>query len=183
MNVVPTRIPEVLIFEPKMFGDDRVFFFESFNACTFEQATDLKCIVVQDNGERTQLLDPLFKFMGFHEAPRAASSSVVRACPVGQSPAENDDVTNTFDQWGGKILSAENMRQFWISEGFADDCMFLSERAEFAYKTTGYHALALDRSIIRNDATVVIDWPAGVQPIRSAKDVQGKPFAESEVFS
>lgn len=181
MNVVPTRIPDVLLIEPKVFGDDRGFFFESFNAKVFEQATGLKRDFVQDNHSKSSRN----VLRGLHYQIRQPQGKLVRVVQgeVFDVAVDLRRSSNTFGQWVGVRLSAENKRQLWMPEGFAHGFLVLSETAEFHYKTTDYYAPAFERSILWNDVTVVIDWPAGIQPILSAKDVQGKPFAESEVFA
>lgn len=181
MNVIPTEIPEVLILEPKVFGDERGFFYESYNERVFREATGLDVQFVQDNHSRS--VQGVLR--GLHyQLPPAAQGKLVR-CVVGEVFDVAVDVrknSSTFGQWVGAYLSAENKRQFWIPKGFAHGFLVLSEYAEFLYKATNYYAPAHERCILWKDATLAIHWPAGIAPILSEKDAQGKPFTEAELF-
>lgn len=181
MNVIRTEIPDVLILEPKVFGDDRGFFYESYNEQVFRDATGLDVQFVQDNHSRS--VKGVLR--GLHyQLPPAAQGKLVR-CVVGEVFDVAVDVRRgspTLGKWVGVSLSAENKRQFWIPEGFAHGFLVLSENAEFLYKTTNYYAPAQERCILWNDATLAIRWPARIKPILSAKDAQGKPFTEAELF-
>ncbi|NHC07952.1 dTDP-4-dehydrorhamnose 3,5-epimerase [Azonexus fungiphilus] len=181
MQAIPTAIPEVIILEPKVFGDERGFFFESFNARTFEQATGLKREFVQDNHSKSAKN----VLRGLHYQIQQPQGKLVRVVQgkVFDVAVDLRKSSKTFGQWVGEILSAENKRQLWIPEGFAHGFVVLSETAEFLYKTTDYYAPAHERCTLWNDATLAIQWPAGIRPILSAKDAQGKPFNEAEMFA
>lgn len=181
MQAIPTAIPEVIILEPKVFGDERGFFFESFNARTFEQATGLKREFVQDNHSKSAKN----VLRGLHYQIQRPQGKLVRVVQgkVFDVAVDLRKSSKTFGQWVGEILSAENKRQLWIPEGFAHGFVVLSETAEFLYKTTDYYAPAHERCTLWNDATLAIQWPAGIRPILSAKDAQGKPFNEAEMFA
>lgn len=180
MKATPLAIPEIILIEPKVFGDERGFFFERFNQAQFEQAIGKPLQFVQDNHSRSAKN----VLRGLHYQLRQPKANVVHVVQ-----GEVFDVTvdlrknsKTFGQWVGEILSAENKRQLWIPEGFAHGFVVLSDTAEFLYKTTNYYAPAHERCILWSDATLAIQWPAGIQPILSAKDALGKSFIEAEVF-
>ncbi len=180
MNVIKTDIPDVLIIEPKVFGDDRGFFFESFNQKVWEQATGLRTNFVQDNHSRSargvlrglhyQLLRPQGKLV------RVVTGEVFDvAVDIRKSSA-------TFGQWVGVTLSAENKRQLWIPEGFAHGFLVISDIAEFLYKATDFYAPEHERSIRWDDPTLNIHWPEPLIPILSGKDASAPVFMEAEVF-
>lgn len=180
MKATPLAIPEIILIEPKVFGDERGFFFERFNQAQFEQAIGKPLQFVQDNHSRSAKN----VLRGLHYQIRQPQGKLVHVVQ-----GEVFDVTvdlrknsKTFGQWVGEILSAENKRQLWIPEGFAHGFVVLSDTAEFLYKTTNYYAPAHERCILWSDATLAIQWPAGIQPILSAKDALGKSFIEAEVF-
>lgn len=180
MNVVKTAIPEVLIIEPKVFGDDRGFFFESFNQRAWEAATGLKTEFVQDNHSRS--VKGVLR--GLHYQVKQPQGKLVRAV-VGEVFDVAVDIRKdspTFGQWVGAHLSAENKRQFWVPEGFAHGFLVLSEVAEFLYKTTDYYAPQHERAIIWNDPELAISWPLDDTPKLSAKDQEGAMFRDVEVF-
>lgn len=181
MNVVPTRIPEVLVIEPKVFGDDRGFFFESFNERAFEQATGLKRNFVQDNHSKSSKN----VLRGLHYQIRQPQGKLVRVVQgeVFDVAVDLRKSSKTFGQWVGVHLSAENKRQFWVPEGFAHGFVVLSETAEFLYKTTDYYAPEYERSLCWNDPALGIDWPFDGEPNLSPKDAASKLLAESEVFA
>lgn len=180
MKVTPLAIPDVLLIEPKVFGDERGFFFESFNQRRFEEAIGRPVQFVQDNHSRSVK----HVLRGLHYQIQQAQGKLVRVVQgeVFDVAVDIRKSSPTFGQWVGAILSAENKQQLWIPEGFAHGFVVLSDTAEFLYKTTDYYAPAYERCILWNDATLQIQWPAGVQPILSAKDAQGTAFAEAEVF-
>lgn len=182
MNVIPTEIPDVLILEPKVFGDDRGVFYESYNERVFREATGLDVQFVQDNHSRSVR----GVLRGLHyQLPPMAQGKLVR-CVMGEVFDVAVDVRKsspTFGKWVGAYLSAENKRQFWIPEGFAHGFLVLSENAEFLYKATNYYAPAHERCILWNDATLAIYWPADIEPILSGKDAQGKFFADADLFT
>ena len=180
MKVTPLAIPDVLLIEPKVFGDERGFFFESFNQRRFEEAIGRPVQFVQDNHS----LSVKNVLRGLHYQIQQPQGKLVRVVQgeVFDVAVDIRKSSPTFGQWVGAILSAENKQQLWIPEGFAHGFVVLSDTAEFLYKTTDYYAPAYERCILWNDATLQIQWPAGVQPILSAKDAQGKTFVEAEVF-
>ncbi|MDW7643569.1 MAG: dTDP-4-dehydrorhamnose 3,5-epimerase [Desulfuromonadales bacterium] len=181
MNVIQTEIPDVLILEPKVFGDERGFFYESFNQKIWEEATGLKTIFVQDNHSRS--VKGVLR--GLHyQLPPMAQAKLVR-CVVGEVFDVAVDIRQhspTFGKWVGVHLSAENKRQFWIPEGFAHGFLVLSQHAEFLYKTTNYYAPEYDRGIVWDDPDINITWPYPELPQLSDKDRLAKCFADAEVF-
>lgn len=181
MKVTPLAIPDVVLIEPKVFGDERGFFYESFNQARFEEAIGKPVQFVQDNHSRSARN----VLRGLHYQIQQPQGKLVRVVQgeVFDVAVDLRKSSKTFGQWVGEILSAENKRQLWIPEGFAHGFVVLSESAEFLYKTTDYYAPAHERSILWNDAMLQIDWPAGIQPILSTKDAQGRAFVEAEVFA
>ncbi|ELY4563943.1 dTDP-4-dehydrorhamnose 3,5-epimerase, partial [Cronobacter sakazakii] len=168
MKVVKTDISDVLIFEPKVFGDDRGFFFESFNQKTFMEAVGRKVTFVQDNHSKSAC----GVLRGLHyQLDPYAQGKLVR-CVVGEVFDVAVDIrknSTTFGKWVGVNLSADNKRQLWIPEGFAHGFLVLSETAEFVYKTTNYYNPESDRGIIWNDEDISIEWPLVRDPILSHK--------------
>jgi len=181
MKAIPLAIPDVVLIEPKVFGDERGFFFESFNQAQFEAAIGKPVEFVQDNHSRSAKN----VLRGLHYQIQQPQGKLVRVVQgeVFDVAVDLRESSKTFGQWVGEILSAENKRQLWIPEGFAHGFVVLSDTAEFLYKTTDYYAPAHERCILWNDATLRIEWPRGVQPMLSAKDEQGKAFTEAEVFA
>ena len=175
MNVIKTAIPDVLIFEPKVFGDERGFFFESFNHKLFEEAVGYPVTFVQDNHSKSSK----GVLRGLHyQLPPHAQGKLVR-CVAGEVFDVAVDIRKsspTFGQWVGVHLSGENKRQLWIPEGFAHGFVTLSDTAEFLYKTTNYYAPKAEKSIIWNDPTLKINWPVIDDPILSNKDRVGEYF-------
>ncbi len=181
MNVIQTKIPDVLLIEPQVFGDHRGFFFESFNQKRFEDKTGVKTQFVQDNHSRsTQGV-----LRGLHYQIQQTQGKLLRAT-VGEIFDVAVDVRKssaTFGQWVGYHLSAENKRQLWIPAGFAHGFAVLSEVAEVLYKTTDYYAKDYERSILWNDPDLGIDWQLGdIKPRLSAKDEAGVLLKDAEVF-
>lgn len=180
MKATPLVIPDVFLIEPKVFGDDRGFFFESFNQATFEAAVGRPVNFVQDNHSRSagNVL------RGLHYQIRQPQGKLVRvvAGEVFDVAVDLRKPSPTFGRWVGEILSAENKRQLWVPEGFAHGFVVLSETAEFLYKTTDYYAPEHERCIKWNDPTLTIDWPIDSVPALSGKDANGTTFAEAEVF-
>lgn len=170
MKVIKTDIPDVLIFEPKVFGDDRGFFFESFNQKVFEEAIGYKVNFVQDNHSKS--CKGVLRGLHYQLAPYAQGKLV--RCVVGEVFDVAVDIRKespTFGKWVGVNLSAENKRQLWIPEGFAHGFLVLSEDAEFVYKTTSYYHPESDCGIKWNDPTLDIQWPLNENnPLLSAKD-------------
>lgn len=180
MQAINTELPGVLILEPRVFGDDRGFFFESFNARAFAEATGLQYEFVQDNHSRSHR----GVLRGLHYQVQQAQGKLVRV-----TTGEVYDVTvdlrrssPTFGKWVGTLLSAENKRQLWIPAGFAHGFVVLSEFAEFLYKTTDYYAPEHERCIRWDDPSLAIDWPLDGAPQLSAKDQAGLSFADAQVF-
>lgn len=181
MKATPLAIPDVVLIEPKVFGDERGFFFESFNQTQFEEAIGKSVQFVQDNHSRS--VKNVLR--GLHYQIQQPQGKLVRVVQgeVFDVAVDLRKSSKTFGQWVGEILSAENKRQLWVPEGFAHGFVVLSDTAEFLYKTTDYYAPVYERCIFWSDTTLSIQWPAGVQPILSAKDAQGKAFTEAEVFA
>ena len=180
-TVTPTAIPDVLMLEPKVFGDSRGFFFESFNEQDFAQATGLNVTFVQDNHSRSAK----GVLRGLHyqlQQPQGKLVRVVRGA-VFDVAVDIRRSSPTFGQWVGCELSEDNHRQVWIPPGFAHGFVVLSESADFLYKTTDYYAPAHERCIAWNDPDIGIQWPAGHTPVLSAKDMAGVPFKCAEVFA
>jgi len=182
MKATRLAITDVVLFEPKVFGDDRGFFYESFSQRIFEETTGLKCNFVQDNHSRSKR----GVLRGLHyQLPPKAQGKLVRVVQ-----GEVFDVavyirknSPTFGKWVGDILSAENKKQMWIPEGFAHGFLTLSDTAEFLYKTTDYYAPEYERSILWNDVQIGIAWPVQGEPVLAAKDRAAKLFNQAECFS
>lgn len=174
MKVSPTRIPDVLLIEPKVFGDDRGFFFESYNQKAFQEATGLKVSFVQDNHSKSAKN----VLRGLHYQIEQPQGKLVRVThgEVFDVAVDIRKGSKTYGQWVGLILSAENKKQLWIPPGFAHGFLTLSETAEFLYKTTDYYAAEHERSIIWNDVNIGIEWPLSDVPILSVKDLAGPGF-------
>jgi dTDP-4-dehydrorhamnose 3,5-epimerase len=180
MIVTSTRIPDVLIIEPKVFGDDRGFFFESFNQKAFQEATGLDVPFVQDNHSKSARN----VLRGLHYQLAQPQGKLVRVVQgeVFDVAVDIRKDSSTFGQWVGEFLSAENKRQLWIPPGLAHGFVVLSETAEFLYKTTDYYAPAHERSIAWNDPDLAIAWPITGMPTLSAKDAAALTLKQSEVF-
>jgi dTDP-4-dehydrorhamnose 3,5-epimerase len=182
MNVIATAIPDIVILEPKVFGDDRGFFYESFNERRFIEATgNAAPRFVQDNHSKS--VKGVLR--GLHYQIRQPQAKLVRviAGEVFDVAVDMRKSSPTFGQWVGVTLSADNKRQLWIPEGFAHGFAVTSESAEFLYKTTDYWAPEYERCIIWNDPAVGITWPLGVPPSLSEKDRNGSRLADAEVFA
>ncbi|MCK9816469.1 dTDP-4-dehydrorhamnose 3,5-epimerase [Pseudomonas sp. MAFF 302046] len=180
MNVTPTQLPDVLIIEPKVFGDERGFFYESFNAKAFNEATGLETQFVQDNHSRSQK----GVLRGLHYQVQNTQGKLVRVI-AGEVLDVAVDIRRSsphFGQWVAVRLSAENHRQLWVPEGFAHGFVVLSESAEFLYKTTDYYTPSAERCIRWDDPTLAIDWQLDGSPQLSAKDQAGKTLAEADLF-
>ena len=181
MNVIRTAIPEVVLIEPKVFGDARGFFFESFNQKAFNDATGTNHQFVQDNHSRSAQ----GVLRGLHyqiQQPQGKLVRVVRGAVLDVA-VDIRKSSPTFGQWVAEELSEDNHRQLWVPPGFAHGFVVLSEMAEFLYKTTDYYAPAFERCIAWDDPTLAIDWKlSGRQPLLSAKDAQGLPLATAELF-
>lgn len=182
MNIIPTSIPDVLIIEPKVFGDERGFFFESFNHKVFVEKTGVTSEFVQDNHSRS--VKGVLR--GLHYQIQQTQGKLLRivAGEIFDVAVDMRKSSPTFGQWVGCILSAENKRQFWVPPGFAHGFLVISDIAEVLYKTTDYYAPKYERSLLWNDPEVGIDWPLnGITPILSAKDQEGQPLKTAEFFS
>lgn len=181
MKAIPLAIPDVVLIEPMVFGDERGFFLESFNQAQFEEAISKPVQFVQDNHS----LSVKNVLRGLHYQIMQPQGKLVRVVQgeVFDVAVDLRKSSKTFGHWVGETLSANNKRQLWIPEGFAHGFVVLSDTAEFLYKTTDYYAPAHERCILWNDPALRIQWPAGIQPILSAKDAQGKAFTAAEVFS
>jgi dTDP-4-dehydrorhamnose 3,5-epimerase len=181
MNATRLAIPDVIVFEPKVFGDDRGFFFESFNQKVFEEAVGRAVEFVQDNHSRS--VKGVLR--GLHYQIQQAQGKLVRVTQgeVFDVAVDLRKSSSTFGKWVGIHLSAENKKQLWIPEGFAHGFVVLSESAEFLYKTTDYWAPEHERSLAWNDPKIAIEWPFTEQPALSGKDQKAVSFEYAEVFS
>jgi len=176
----PTALPEVLLLQPKVFGDARGFFFESFNLRDFELATGLKRQFVQDNHSGS--IKGVLRGLHYQvQHPQGKLVRVVRG-EVFDVAVDLRRSSPNFGKWTGATLSAENRQQVWIPEGFAHGFLVLSESAECLYKTTDYWYSQHERSIIWNDPTLGIDWPLSKAPMLAEKDAHARTLAEVEVF-
>ncbi|MFM8245619.1 MAG: dTDP-4-dehydrorhamnose 3,5-epimerase [Burkholderiaceae bacterium] len=181
MNIVRTKIPDVLIIEPKVFGDSRGFFFESFNQRQFEQLTGLAPNFVQDNHSRSAR----GVLRGLHYQIQQPQGKLVRviAGEVFDVCVDMRRSSPTFGQSVCVSLSAENHRQLWIPPGFAHGFLVTSESADFTYKTTDYYAPEHERAVLWNDPALAIAWPLQGEPLLSAKDKAGIPLAQAETYA
>ena len=181
MQATRLAIPDVVLIEPKVFGDARGFFYESFNQRAFNQATGTDHQFVQDNHSRSAQ----GVLRGLHyqiQQPQGKLVRVVRGAVIDVA-VDIRKSSPTFGQWVAEELSEDNHRQLWVPPGFAHGFVVLSEMAEFLYKTTDYYAPAFERCIAWDDPTLAIDWKlSGRQPLLSAKDAQGLPLATAELF-
>ena len=180
MKTTPLDIPDVVRFEPKIFGDERGFFFESFNHRQFEDAIGRSVQFVQDNHSRS--VKGVLR--GLHYQLHRAQGKLVRVVhgEVFDVAVDIRRSSPTFGKWVGSYLSAENKHQLWVPEGFAHGFVVLSESAEFLYKSTDYYAPEHERCIRWDDPLIGIDWPIVGEPALSGKDRQGKRLADAEVF-
>lgn len=180
MNVIQSDISDVLIIEPTVYGDNRGFFYESFNKKQFEGATGTKCEFVQDNHS----MSVKGVLRGLHYQINQPQGKLVRVVSgkVFDVAVDIRKSSKTFGQWIGIELTAENHRQLWIPEGFAHGFLVLSDKAEFLYKTTDYYAPEYERCIRWDDASLAIDWCCDGKPLISDKDAQGVSLAQAEIF-
>ena len=180
MHVIPTAIAGVLLIEPKVFGDERGFFFESFNERAFAEATGMAPRFVQDNHSRS-VRNTL---RGLHYQIRQAQGKLVRvvAGEVFDVVVDLRRSSPTFGRWIGERLSAENKKMMWIPAGLAHGFSVLSEYSDFLYKTTDYWAPQHERTLLWNDPELGVAWPLTGEPILAAKDKAGKRLSEAEVF-
>lgn len=180
MNVIKTPLDGLLVIEPTVFGDQRGFFYESFNAQRFAEQTGVNVQFVQDNHSRSAK----GVLRGLHYQIQQAQGKLVRvtAGAVFDVAVDLRKSSPTFGQWFGLELSEENKRQLWIPAGFAHGFVVTSDFAEFLYKTTDYYAPAFERSVIWDDPAIGIEWPLDGEPLLSAKDKAGVPLAQAEVY-
>ena len=179
-TVTKTAIPDVLILEPRVFGDARGFFYESFNAKDFAESTGLDVSFVQDNHSKSAK----GVLRGLHYQIQHAQGKLVRVVQgeVFDVAVDLRRTSPTFGMWVGVHLSADNHRQLWVPPGFAHGFVVLSDSAEFLYKTTDYWYPEHERSLLWNDPAIGIDWPLDGPPLLAAKDAAGKLLAEAESF-
>ena len=180
MNVVATDIPEVLVLEPKVFGDERGFFFESMNQRVFRERTGIEASFVQDNHSRSRR----GVLRGLHYQIRQPQGKLVRVV-VGEVFDVAVDLRRsspTFGKWTGIRLSAENKRMLWVPAGFGHGFLVTSDSADFLYKATDYYAPEHERCVLWNDPDVGIRWPLEAEPILAAKDRAGVRLKQAEVF-
>lgn len=180
MKVTATAIPDVLLIEPRVFGDDRGFFYESFNQRRWLEHTGIDRVFVQDNHSRSSR----GVLRGLHYQISNAQGKLVRvvAGEVFDVAVDLRRTSATFGKWVGKNLSAENKHQLWIPEGFAHGFLVLSETAEFLYRTTDYYAPEHERCIVWNDPDLGVGWPVSGHPVLSPKDAAGLAFRDAEVY-
>jgi dTDP-4-dehydrorhamnose 3,5-epimerase len=180
MKATPQSIPEVILFEPKVFGDERGFFFESFNHARFEEAVGRPVRFVQDNHSKS--IKGVLR--GLHYQVQQAQGKLVRVVQgeVFDVAVDIRRSSPTFGKWVGAHLTAENKHQLWVPEGFAHGFVVLSETAEFLYKTTDYYAPAHERSILWNDPDLRIQWPISSDPTLSSKDSNATRLNQADVF-
>ncbi len=180
MRATPTALPGVLLIEPKVFGDDRGFFFESFNHKAFAEATGLDVPFVQDNHSKSARN----VLRGLHYQIRQAQGKLVRVVQgeVWDVAVDLRRSSPTFGRWVGVTLSAENKQQLWVPAGFAHGFVVVSETAEFLYKTTDYYAPQYERCLRWDDPALGIPWPLSGEALLSGKDKEGRPLAEAELF-
>ena len=182
MKITPCAIPDVLLMEPRVFGDERGFFFESFNHRAFCDATGLDLQFVQDNHSRSARN----VLRGLHYQVVQPQGKLVRvvAGEVFDVAVDIRPGSPTFGKWVGALLSGTNKHQLWVPPGLAHGFLVLSDSADFLYKTTDYYAPAHERCIAWNDPQLAIDWPlAGQTPVLSAKDLAGTPFARADLIA
>ena len=179
-TVIPTTLPDVLILEPKVFGDDRAFFFESFNQRDFEQVTGLPVTFVQDNHSKSSKN----VLRGLHYQIQHPQGKLVRVTQGSVFDVAVDLRRSSphFGRWVGVELSAENKRQLWIPAGFAHGFVVTSQTAEFLYKTTDYWYPEYECSLLWSDPTVGVQWPLEGEPKLAAKDAAGKVFGQASTF-
>ncbi len=182
MKATRLAIPEVVLIEPKVFGDSRGFFFESFNQKAFNEATGTNHQFVQDNHSRSAK----GVLRGLHYQIQQPQGKLVRVAQgaVFDVAVDIRKSSPTFGQWVGEVLNADNHRQLWVPPGFAHGFMVLSETAEFLYKTTDYYAPVYERCIVWDDPDLAIDWPnIGMAPLLSAKDFAGRKLSNADCFN
>jgi dTDP-4-dehydrorhamnose 3,5-epimerase len=181
MKVTPLNIPDMFLIEPQVFGDDRGFFFESFNQNKFEEATGLKINFVQDNHSKS--VKGVLRGLHYQLPPKAQGKLVrVIQGEVFDVAVDLRQSSPTFGKWVGEILSGDNKKQLWIPEGFAHGFLTLSDTAEFLYKTTDFYSPEHEQSILWDDETIGINWPMQEVSL-SSKDNAAPSFKEAKYFS
>lgn len=181
MKIIPSAIPDVVLLEPRVFGDHRGFFLESYNKNAFEAEVGIAQCFVQDNHSSSSQ----YTLRGLHYQIHHAQGKLVRAVSgiIYDVAVDIRRDSPTFGQWVSAILSAENKLQIWIPPGFAHGFLVLSDTADVIYKTTDYYSPEHERVIVWNDPTLAIDWPLGAKcPILSSKDQAARAFKDAEVF-
>ena len=180
MRVIRTEIPDVLVIEPQVFGDDRGFFYESYNQRAFAEATGLDVPFVQDNHSRSARN----VLRGLHYQVRQPQGKLVRvtAGEIYDVAVDIRRVSPTFGKWAAVVLSAGNRKTYWVPAGFAHGFLVTSDYAEVQYKTTDYYAPEHERCIAWNDRDLAISWPVRGEPVLSTKDRAGLALARAEVF-
>jgi len=181
MKVIETALPGVLLIEPRVFGDERGFFFESFNARAFREATGVTLDFVQDNHSHSRR----GVLRGLHYQIEQAQGKLVRAATgeVFDVAVDLRRGSPTFGRWEGFALSAQNKRMLWVPPGFAHGFLVTSESADFLYKTTDYYSPQHERCVLWNDPAIGVRWPLdGAQPTLSEKDRVGRLLAQAEVY-
>ena len=181
MKATRLAIADVVLLEPQVFGDERGFFFESFNQSKFEAAIGRSVNFVQDNHSRS--VKNVLR--GLHYQIKQPQGKLVRVVQgqVFDVAVDIRKSSSTFGQWVGEVLSADNKRQLWVPEGFAHGFVVLSDTAEFLYKTTDYYAPQYERSLAWDDPTIGVNWPIQGKPTLSAKDQQANALAKAEHFT
>ncbi len=180
MQIIPTTIPDVLIMEPKVFGDDRGFFYESFNERAWKELTGQDLRFVQHNHSRSSA----GVLRGLHYQIQQPQGKLVRviAGEVFDVAVDIRRSSPSFGRWFGTTISAENKRQMWVPPGFAHGFCVTSAVAEFLYLTTDYYAPEYERCIVWNDPDLAVGWPLASEPLVSAKDREGRPFKSADLF-
>ena len=181
MKITACSVPDVLLIEPRVFGDDRGYFYESFNQRAFNGATGLSLTFVQDNHSKSARN----VLRGLHYQIQQPQGKLVRvvAGEVFDVAVDFRRSSPTFGKWVGEILSEKNKRQLWVPPGFGHGFVVLSETAEFLYKTTDYYAPEHERCVVWNDPTLAIEWPlGGAAPLLSGKDSAGLAFLHADMF-
>jgi len=182
MKVTPLAIPDVLLIEPQVFGDDRGFFFESYNQERFENAIGQKINFVQDNHSKS--VKGVLRGLHYQLPPKAQGKLVrVIQGEVFDVAVDIRKSSPTFGKWVGEIISSENKKQIWIPEGFAHGFVTLSDTAEFLYKTTDFYSPEHEQSIVWNDETIAIKWPFDFEAALSKKDLTGNSFLTADTFN
>lgn len=181
MKATPLALSDVILFEPKVFGDDRGFFFESYNHAEFETAVKREVSFVQDNHSKSARN----VLRGLHYQIKRPQGKLVRVIEgaVFDVAVDIRKSSPTFGKWVGEILTAENKKQLWVPEGFAHGFVALSDTAQFLYKTTDYYAPEHERSVVWNDTDIGIDWPIDGRPTLSLKDEKAPPLILADVFA